>query len=76
MADLRLSVNSINQEIFVWRKVYQDAPIPTTLEFNVQVKTSFGVLQSKLSLILLKLRIFFPNKERKNNRTKLTAASL
>ena len=60
MADLRLSVNSINQEIFVWRKVYQDAPIPTTLEFNVQLKTSFGVLQSKLSLILLKLRIFFP----------------
>ena len=53
-----LGCDVLIKKYFLWRKAYQDYPIPTIVEFNVQEKTSFG-LQSQLSLILLKLRHFF-----------------
>ena len=53
-----LGCDVLIKKYFLWRKAYQDYPIPTTVEFNVQEKTYFG-LQSELSLILLKLRHFF-----------------
>ena len=73
-----LGCDVLIKKYFLWRKAYQDYPIPTIVEFNVQEKTSFG-LQSQLSLILLKLRHFFPpitrERERErgqNNKSKLT----
>ena len=72
-----LGCDVLIKKYFLWRKAYQDYPIPNIVEFNVQEKTYFG-LQSQLSLILLKLRHFFSTnykRERErgqNNKSKLT----